>query len=729
MDNQISVPILVNGKFTSRAAADIANRARAAVDLTPYASKSDLHTSLAKITADTSPFKTGARYYSPVTYYWPDYYNGERSQWNKVLRFGDSLGIVILNRNSGDWQVFDQDFLTQAQLAKGAGVKRTIFYVKTQYGAAGNPAQWGQGVPNASKFTKEYIMRQLAYCKQHYGALFEGVFLDEFINGWGDHQVRIPWYKDLVDSIRAEYGPQFTIVGNCGSNCNQGVLNLDVDIFMSYEYTAERYLNPPENSPIHTHEMAKYPGTRFWHVVHDVTEENYKAVFAKAEQLGIGHLYITDGRLVMGAGGQWEPEVNPYAVAPNQWIADLLIPWIKGFLDTRLLAEAVNAKMQGVLARLAALEKAGGATPTRPKVVPLSLTAGQNDTPSTGADLTGRTIAVPMLWGAPVSRFRIHMRNINPRTGTQGTDIPVTITRLGKSTAGVISEALDLNLQVTVPGGTDYVSDWISQPLEPNVEYALEFSYTGKSTDNILQCSGGSYVVPASGAPWVRRSTPFHIWLEAETPATTKVYTFNGDSLTVGLNSSADRTGTLPMFDSWPSKLCRLQGTLPIIYAASGDTAADWLANPNSYKVTLWDNLDKGDVFFANMGSNDVFAGSLIDTIKTRATKMVDLFRPRVVQGAPVVTTAILPRTNVVGTDQREVSRRELNAWLANQPSPVGAYKHIDFIEAVSSDDDSIPAEVAADGVHPNAAGYQAIADSVNRQFSASELTPPTFSG
>lgn len=313
-----------------------------------FASKADVDRRLSQIVVDTSPFKTGGRYYSPVTYYWPDYYNGEKSQWNKVLRFGENLGIVILNRNSGDWADFDQDFLTQAKLAKGAGAKRTIFYVKTQYGAAGNPAEWGQGVPNAEKFTKEYILQQLAYCKKHYADVFQGVFLDEFINGWGAHEERIPWYKELVDSIRSECGPDFTIVGNCGSNCNQGVLDLDVDVFMSYEYTAEKYLNPDPSTPIHPAHMAQYPGTRFWHVIHDVTPENYQQVFAKAEELGIGHLYITDGKLVMGEGGQWVPEVNPYAVAPSQWIADLLTPWLKGFLDTRLLAEKLSAQVKAL---------------------------------------------------------------------------------------------------------------------------------------------------------------------------------------------------------------------------------------------------------------------------------------------------------------------------------------------------------------------------------------------
>ena len=316
-----------------------------------FALNSDVDKKLKQISVDTSPFKAGARYYSPVTYYWPDYYKNELSQWSKVLKFGDSLGIVILNRNSGDWESYDQDFHTQGQLAKGAGAKRSIFYVKTQYGAAGNPEEWGVGVPNADKYTKEYIIQELDYCRTHYPDIFDGVFLDEFINGWGAQGERLAWYNDLVDTIRARYGPQFLIVGNCGSNCSEDVLALDVDVFMSYESTADKYIHEDTSAPIHPAHMAKHPGTRFWHVVHDVTKENYLQVFEKAENLGIGHLYITDGKLVMGEGGQWKPDVNPYAVAPSQWIEDVFTPWVKGVLDTRL-------KVEGLDSRVALLESA-----------------------------------------------------------------------------------------------------------------------------------------------------------------------------------------------------------------------------------------------------------------------------------------------------------------------------------------------------------------------------------
>lgn len=313
-----------------------------------FATHAEVNRRFADLGIDTTPFKTSGRYYSPVTYYWPDFYRGKDSQWSKILRFGENLGIVILNRYSGEWSAYDPDFHTQGRLAKEAGVKRTIFYVKTQYGAAGNPSRWGTDVPDPWKYSKEYILSQLDYCKKYYPDVFEGVFLDEFINGWSHQAERVYWYKELVDSIRARFGPDFLIVGNCGTNCTTAVLDLDVDVFMSFETTAEKYLNEDPNWPIHPDHMAQYSGSRFWHVIHDVTEENYHQVFEKAERLGIGHLYITDGRLEMDDRGQWEPAVNPYEVAPSQWIANLLMPWLQGMLDTRLLVERIARRLHVV---------------------------------------------------------------------------------------------------------------------------------------------------------------------------------------------------------------------------------------------------------------------------------------------------------------------------------------------------------------------------------------------
>lgn len=304
-----------------------------------YGEKADVEDALRQ----TNPFKNGARYYSPVTYYWPDYYQdgkpGQFSKWAQTLKFRDNLGYVILNRNSGDWEAQEVDFQKQGELALGAGAKKVLFYIKTQYGAAINPdAEENRGIPNAAKFTKEYILEQLKRAKQWYGDLVQGVFLDEVINGWDARKDRLPWYKDLIDTIRRENGLDFVIAINTGSNISQEVCNLNFDVCMMFEGTAAKFLEENPTSPILPDHMKAYPSTRWWAVVHSVTSENYQKVFDKADNLAISHLYVTDGFLVEDPqnGGQWHPVGNPYENPPGDEIRELIIPWLKGYLKLKL---------------------------------------------------------------------------------------------------------------------------------------------------------------------------------------------------------------------------------------------------------------------------------------------------------------------------------------------------------------------------------------------------------
>lgn len=314
-----------------------------------YGEKADVEDALRQ----TNPFKNGARYYSPVTYYWPDYYQdgkpGQFSKWAQTLKFRDNLGYVILNRNSGDWEAQEVDFQKQGELALGAGAKRVLFYIKTQYGAAIHPDdEANRGIPNAAKFTKEYILEQLKRAKQWYGDLVQGVFLDEVINGWDARKDRIPWYKDLIDTIRRENGLDFVIAINTGSNISQEVCDLDFDVCMMFEGTATKFLQEDPTSPILPDHMKAYPSTRWWAVVHSVTSENYQKVFDKADNLAISHLYVTDGFLVEDPqnGGQWHPVGNPYENPPGAEIRELIIPWLKGYLKLKLKVD--NLKIPDV---------------------------------------------------------------------------------------------------------------------------------------------------------------------------------------------------------------------------------------------------------------------------------------------------------------------------------------------------------------------------------------------
>jgi len=300
------------------------------------------------------PFRSGERYSSPVTYYWPDYYNEAKgtSKWAKALKAAGTLGIVILNKDSGNWDEKNEDFGKQAARALAAGARRAVFYVKTQYGVASLPSNdpARNGVPNPDKYTKEYILGQIAKFTEQYGDVAQGVFLDETINGWGAQAGRVQWYKDLIAAIREQYGQSFYIVVNAGSNMSPEMCALDFDTAMMFEQDAGKFLNEDANAPVLPDHMRSYPSEKWWAVIHGVTKDNYRQVFEKLDTLPIGHAYITDGVLVEdpNRGGQWEPVGNPYANPPSEQLIRLTSSWIRGTLGLHLEVEDLKAQVEAL---------------------------------------------------------------------------------------------------------------------------------------------------------------------------------------------------------------------------------------------------------------------------------------------------------------------------------------------------------------------------------------------
>ena len=311
------------------------------------------------------PFRSGERYSSPVTYYWPDYYDEAKgtSKWAKALKAAGTLGIVILNKDSGNWDEKNEDFGKQAARALAAGARRAVFYVKTQYGVASLPSNdpARQGVPNPDKYTKEYILGQIAKFTEQYGDVAQGVFLDETINGWGAQAGRVQWYKDLIAAIREQYGQSFYIVVNAGSNMSPEMCALDFDTAMMFEQDAGKFLSEDANAPVLPDHMRSYPSEKWWAVIHGVTRDNYRQVFEKLDTLPIGHAYITDGvlREDPNRGGQWEPVGNPYANPPSDQLIRLTSSWIRGTLGLHLEVEDLKAQLE-------ALKKGGAQAGAQP---------------------------------------------------------------------------------------------------------------------------------------------------------------------------------------------------------------------------------------------------------------------------------------------------------------------------------------------------------------------------
>ena len=64
---------------------------------------------------------------------------------------------------------------------------------------------------------------------------------------------------------------------------------------MSFENTAAKYLTDDPDNPIANDVMRAQPSTKWWHVIHGVTKENFRQVIDRAASFGVSHLYVTDG--------------------------------------------------------------------------------------------------------------------------------------------------------------------------------------------------------------------------------------------------------------------------------------------------------------------------------------------------------------------------------------------------------------------------------------------------
>ena len=311
-------------------------------------------------------FVNGKRYYSPITYTWPDYYNGDNSQWGKFLKFGNSLGIVILNRASGEWLAKrpDPDFTTQANLAMAAGAKRVAFYIKTRHGANAPEADDAYrervknmlGVPMEAitRFTEQFILDSVTAVYQDYPEVFSkgrgAIFLDEVPNGWDEQQQKlIPFYQQLYQKIKKIVGNDVPIIINPGSNTRKEMMDA-CDIVCTWESNAQKYLDP-ETPNIHPDHYKDFPSWRFWHIIHGVTEENIEKVFDKLDSLNIGHAYITDRVFNIGAGSEDSPEGNPYDKAPSAFVETKVRSWTNGILPLENRLAAVEAALKKLQAK------------------------------------------------------------------------------------------------------------------------------------------------------------------------------------------------------------------------------------------------------------------------------------------------------------------------------------------------------------------------------------------
>ena len=286
---------------------------------------------------------------SATSYWWPDFWNENTqkgSEWRKLLNTGSSLGIVVLDKASGEWgDAVDDNFLKQGMLAEAAGAKWCAFYLSSRFGAMAEEADTAYReevrknlnvtIDKVERATFDRIVQQakniVAWYKGEDKIKKVAIFIDEAPNGWSDSQKKVvPWYKRLYLRLKQELGQDVLIVINPGSNTIPEMMDA-CDVAITYESSASKYIDP-ETKFIHPDHYKTMPAWRFWHVIHGVTKDNIDAVFATAEKFNIGHLYATDQTFRVGSGSEDEPEENPYDHAPSDWVVQDTKSWVKGVL-------------------------------------------------------------------------------------------------------------------------------------------------------------------------------------------------------------------------------------------------------------------------------------------------------------------------------------------------------------------------------------------------------------
>ena len=353
-------------------------------------------------------------------------------------------------------------------------------------------------------------------------------------------------------------------------------------------------------------------------------------------------------------------------------------------------------------------------SPAGIKAVPLALTTGQSGTLLN----TSRSVRIPLRFNAPISRFRVHIRNWNPRLGNVvAAAVNFTGLWLADTTGSgaVTGTPTQLRGAFTTPAdGGQWTSGWFDAPLGGDVERLLCFGYT--STAQPWGLTGGSWQAAGStsatsGAVTRTSLTPFDIWIEAETPATTPVIAGVGDSLTSGTGAN------LPVHESWVSQYARRVGGLPMHVSHHGDSIQGFLeVNPG--KVTRWEDLARADAVVWALGGNDIGAGRTLTRMQADYTALLPIIEAAV--GPVAYAATVQPRNSWDG--DTEFKRKSWNTWLAARPGVRGV---LDFATVVSADGDTLRPEYdSGDGTHLNTAGYQAEADSITTPLVASLASP-----
>lgn len=187
--------------------------------------------------------------------------------WTQLLNGSPTVGIAIINPNSGPGTALDTNYRDQVLRARAQGVK-ILGYVHTSFGRRGLPTVKAE----VDRYYTWYAV--------------DGIFVDEAsTNCW-----QRKYYINLNSYIKARGGTTHDLVAlNPGTHTSECYLTAQTaDIFVTFEGSFSSY----QSWQMQGWE-ANYPAQRFWHLVYATTEAQMPQAVCLSKQRNVGYIYVT----------------------------------------------------------------------------------------------------------------------------------------------------------------------------------------------------------------------------------------------------------------------------------------------------------------------------------------------------------------------------------------------------------------------------------------------------
>ena len=287
-----------------------------------------------------------------------------------------------------------------------------------------------------------------------------------------------------------------------------------------------------------------------------------------------------------------------------------------------------------------------------------------------------------------------------------------------------------------VPAGAQLFSDPVAMRVRPLQDLAVSIYLPGRSGAATLHAyarqvnwvSGpGDHTADQDGGAFI---TPIPSWyylsgLIVRSPGAHGTVVALGDSITDGAGSPADANAR------WPNDLARRLDALggPVLSVADAGIAGNrvlagaWCCGISA-EARFWrDALDQPGVrdIIVLEGINDIGASARAGTVIS-AARIIAGYRQLIARaharGVKIFGATLLPFKGAwYYTAAGEATREAVNAWIRASGAFDGV---IDFDAAIRDPADPLmmnPAYDSGDHLHPNAAGYQAMADVIDLQM------------